>query len=134
MKHCHIIIIGLAVLFIILNLCNCNKGNESISEHLENGNENSNNPTLALFYAPWCGHCKALKPIWEEFKNENKNNGKLEIVDVNADENKELTSKHKIGGYPTIKYLPNGLNSIENTKEYSGPRTKKGLEEYLKSQ
>jgi thioredoxin domain-containing protein 5 len=63
-----------------------------------------------MFYAPWCGHCKKLRPTWEEFakvidmKFNDLTIGALNC-DTYGDEAKKLT---EINGYPTIKYLDNG--------------------------
>lgn len=38
------------------------------------------------FYAPWCGHCKALQPIWENLADSLKN--EIHVGKVDVTENK----------------------------------------------
>lgn len=85
-----------------------------------------NQPCVALFYAPWCGHCKKIKPTWNKIMK-NHDGKKLKVIDVNCDENKELAKKHNIQGFPTIKFLPNGLDVSEGSVEHNGGRSESEL-------
>jgi len=61
----------------------------------------SNNPnTVYIFYAPWCGFCK--KSMDEFEKAELEGHGKVKLVDSTDEKNKDLLSKFKVEGYPTI--------------------------------
>mmetsp|Transcript_20789 Transcript_20789/g.30787 ORF Transcript_20789/g.30787 Transcript_20789/m.30787 type:complete len:465 (-) Transcript_20789:26-1420(-) len=77
---------------------------------------------LAEFYAPWCGHCKALAPEYEKAAEQlagEEIEGGLSLVAVDATENKDLASKFEVQGFPTLKWFVDGEPS-----EYSGGRTK----------
>lgn len=56
---------------------------------------------LVEFYAPWCGHCKALTPEWEKAAKALK--GHVHIAAVDADAHKSLGETYKVDGFPTIK-------------------------------
>uniref|UniRef100_A0A3B4AT17 protein disulfide-isomerase n=1 Tax=Periophthalmus magnuspinnatus TaxID=409849 RepID=A0A3B4AT17_9GOBI len=67
---------------------------------------------LVEFYAPWCGHCQRLAPVYEEVAGRLKQEEKdMRLAKVNAIEEKELTEEFEVGGYPTIKLFKKNLQS-----------------------
>jgi len=82
----------------------------------------SSGKKLVLFYADWCGHCKKVKPDWDEAaKQMNKDEKKM--IKVNCGEgtkdDKAVMEKYNIDGYPTIIIFQDGKPS-----KYEGNRSK----------
>lgn len=66
-----------------------------------------NDPTkdvLVKYYAPWCGHCKSLAPVWEELGESVADNADLVIAKFDATANE--VAGLAIRGYPTLKFYP----------------------------
>ncbi|KAF9420698.1 hypothetical protein BGZ94_009053 [Podila epigama] len=57
-------------------------------------------PWFVEYYAPWCGHCKALAPIFEELATALK--GKVNVAKVDCTTNENICHRHRIHGFPTI--------------------------------
>lgn len=85
---------------------------------------------LLEFYAPWCGHCKALAPKYEElaslYFNDPDYSKKVIIAKVDATAN---DVPDNIEGFPTIKLFPAGAKDAPVT--YSGPRTIDDLAKFV---
>merc|ERR1719186_1875014 len=67
---------------------------------------NAEKDVLVEFYAPWCGHCKQLTPIWDKL----------------GETYKDL---------PTIKLFKKGTNEIV---DYNGDRTEEGFTKFLEEE
>jgi thiol-disulfide isomerase/thioredoxin len=94
----------------------------------------SNSPSLVMYYADWCGHCKRAKPLLEAAKGEYK--GKVKIVMLNAEdpENASLLKQEDVQGFPTIRYYKSGMPEAgkkSNYEEYNGERTKEDFLQFL---
>ncbi|KAI9756380.1 MAG: hypothetical protein M4579_003884 [Chaenotheca gracillima] len=86
---------------------------------------------LVEYYAPWCGHCKALAPKYEELAALYANNpdyaGKVTVAKVDATSN---DVPEEIQGFPTIKLFPAG--GKDSPIDYNGPRTIEDLATFIK--
>jgi len=72
------------------------------------------NSVLVMFYAPWCGHCKQMKPKFVSAAAKLKDSqisGKLAAVDCTKES--KIASRFGVKGYPTVKYFKDGQEAFD---------------------
>ncbi|CCX30471.1 protein disulfide-isomerase [Pyronema domesticum] len=87
---------------------------------------NENPLVLAEFYAPWCGHCKALAPEYEDAATKLKEKS-IPLAKVDCTVETDLCEKQGVQGYPTIKVF----RGPDNSSPYQGQRKSDAIVSYM---
>nr|CAB3267397.1 thioredoxin domain-containing protein 5 [Phallusia mammillata] len=84
--------------------------------------------TFIKFYAPWCGFCKRLAPIWDKLSYETfPGSLNVEIAKVDCTGNGDLCQKYEVQGYPTLLLFKDG----EKISKFTGSRNLEDMKDFV---
>ena len=63
-------------------------------------------PVMIDFYAEWCGPCRMMSPVVEQFANDYA--GKVKIGKVNVDEESSLALRFGVQSIPNFVFIKDG--------------------------
>jgi len=79
------------------------------------------------FYAPWCGHCKKLAPVWSELADSLAANDQVSIDMIDCQRNAETCQKYDVRGYPTLLWFSGG----KKVGQFQSHRTLENLQGFV---
>lgn len=100
---------------------------EELKQKIENGEK-----LVVDFWAPWCGPCKVMKPIFEKVSEEYRNeNSEVQLFTLNVEENKEFAAELGIRAIPTVKTFSGGEQKFSSPGMLAEGRIKELATELL---
>jgi len=96
--------------------------NSELKEKLNNGEK-----VIVEFWAPWCGPCRMLKPIFERVASSNKTDVQMYTMNIDEGDNKDIASQYGIRSIPAIK----SFNGSEVTNTSVGVVSEQSIKEMV---
>ena len=72
--------------------------NSELKEKLNNGEK-----VVVEFWAPWCGPCRMLKPVFERVASSNTTDIQMYTMNIEEGDNKEIAIEYGVRSIPAIK-------------------------------
>lgn len=79
------------------------------------------------FYAPWCGHCQKLAPVWEDLAASLEHEPSLKVVKIDCTANRLVCNEFEVKAYPTLLWIEQG----KLVEKYQGGRSHEELKEFV---
>ena len=100
-------------------------GKDNFDEVMERDND-----LMVEFYAPWCGHCKSLKPEYQQLSTMYEDVDTVDIAACDATAYEDYPKdKFKVEGFPTIYFCPAG--DRDACEVYEGDRDAESMSIYI---
>ena len=83
--------------------------------------QTSGKTVFVKFFAPWCGHCKKMKPDWDKLMEKYADSDTVLVADVDCiEKGKALCDQVGVKGFPTIKFgSPSDLQDYKMGRDYA---------------
>jgi len=100
-----------------------------VGSNIEEISNDESKAVFIEFYAPWCGHCKSLAPIYEQLAAEFKTEANIVIAKFDVTVN-DVPAQFVVQGFPTLFLTLPGQK--RTPLKYDGERTLEAMSQFLR--